>query len=51
MREAKLKFILFAVSKVLRGSIKKYDVIRKHIGGTRAVVQVKLRDGSIGPAL
>ena len=36
------------VSQVLRSSIKKYDAVRKHVGKTRAVVQVKLRDGSIG---
>ena len=48
MDQLKLKFILFMVAQVLRGSIKKSDIVRKHVGKTRAVVQVKLRDGSIG---
>ena len=47
MDELKLKFILFMVAQVLRGSIKKYEVVRKHVGDKRVVVQVKLRDGSI----
>ena len=46
--QLKLKFILFMVAQVLRSSIKKYEVVRRHVGAKRAIVQVKLRDGSIG---
>jgi len=43
----KLKFVLFMVSQVLRSSIKKYELVRRHVGDKRVVVQVKLRDSSI----
>ena len=48
MKQAKLKIILFAITHVLRGAIKKHSVVRKHVGQRRVVVQIKLKDDSIG---
>ena len=48
MKQAKLKIILFVITHVLRGAIKKHGVVRKHVGQRRVVVQIKLKDDSIG---
>jgi molybdopterin guanine dinucleotide-containing S/N-oxide reductase-like protein len=47
IQNVKLKVILFAVSIVLRKAISKYELVRKHVGSARYVIQVKLRDNSI----
>lgn len=48
MKQAKLKVILLVISEVLRRAVKKHGAVRKHVGGRRAVVQIKVRDDSIG---
>lgn len=48
MKQTKLRIVLFAITHVLRGAIKKHGTVRKHVGQRRAVVQIKLKDDSIG---
>ena len=48
MKRSKLKVILLVITQVLRAAIKKHGIVRRHVGTRRAVVQIKLRDDSIG---
>ena len=48
MKYVKLKVILFAISHVLRHAIKKHAVVQKHVGSQNCVLQIKLRDNSVG---
>lgn len=48
MKQAKLKVILLAISHVLRSSIRRHDVVRRHVGKRRCVVQIALKDRSVG---
>ena len=48
MNQAKLKVILFVITQVLRHALRKHARVRKHVGQRRCVVQIKLKDDSIG---
>ena len=48
MNQTKLKIILFVIVQVLRKAIKKHGLVRKHVGQRCVVVQIKLKDDSIG---
>jgi trimethylamine-N-oxide reductase (cytochrome c) len=48
MKHTKLKIILFVITQVLKGAIKKHAAVRKHVNGRSCVVQIVLKDGSAG---
>jgi hypothetical protein len=48
MKQVKLRIVLFVIVQVLRGALKKHPRVRGHVGTRCRVVQIKLKDNSIG---
>lgn len=48
VQTTQLRIVLYVISQVLRRALKRYDVVRRHAGQKRCVVQIKLKDDSIG---